>query len=115
MLVTIIALIIVLGVLIFVHEAGHFLMARLCGVRVEIFSLGFGPRIFGFRRGPTLYQIALIPLGGFVKMAGEETGDSSIPAPDELRAKSVGQRFLIYSGGVLMNVVFGCRAITRWS
>ena len=56
-----------IGLVIFVHELGHFLAARLCGVRVEIFSLGFGPRLLGWRRGPTMYQIALVPLGGFCR------------------------------------------------
>jgi regulator of sigma E protease len=97
-----------IGLVIFVHESGHFLMARWCKVRVETFSLGFGPRIFGWRRGATTYQIAAVPLGGYVKMAGEESqGDGRKAAPDELPAKSVGQRFLIYSGGVIANVLFG--------
>lgn len=97
-----------IGLVIFVHELGHFLAARACGVRVEIFSLGFGPRVFGWRRGATTYQLALLPLGGFVRMAGEDRfGAGETFRPDELGAKSVGQRFLIYSGGVLMNVVFG--------
>jgi len=61
-----------IGLVIFVHELGHYIAARLCGVRVETFSLGFGPRLIGWRRGPTLYQIALVPLGGFCRMAGEE-------------------------------------------
>jgi regulator of sigma E protease len=95
-----------IGLVIFAHESGHFVAARLCKVRVEIFSLGFGPRLFGFRRGGTLYQVALVPLGGFVKMAGDEVGEGHVPAPDELGAKSVGQRFFIYSGGVLANVLF---------
>jgi regulator of sigma E protease len=95
-----------IGAVIFVHELGHFIAARLCGVRVEIFSLGFGPRIFGWKRGATVYQLALVPMGGFVKMAGEEAPTGDAPAPDELPAKSVGQRFFIYSGGVLMNVLF---------
>ncbi len=95
-----------IGLVIFVHELGHFLAARLCKVRVDVFSLGFGPRLFGWRRGATLYQLALLPLGGYVRMAGEEREDGRAPAPDELHAKSVGQRFFIYSGGVLMNVVF---------
>jgi regulator of sigma E protease len=97
-----------IGLVIFVHEFGHFLAARLCQVRVEVFSLGFGPKLFGFRRGETLYQLAALPIGGFCRMAGEESlGDGAPPAPYELRAKPVGQRFFIYSGGVLMNVVFG--------
>ncbi|HUR27482.1 MAG TPA: RIP metalloprotease RseP [Planctomycetota bacterium] len=95
-----------IGLVIFVHELGHFIAARLCKVRVEVFSLGFGPRLFGWKRGDTMYQLALVPLGGFVKMAGEETPAGDTPAPDELPAKSVGQRFFIYSGGVLMNVIF---------
>ena len=96
-----------IGLVIFVHEAGHFFAARMCGVRVETFSLGFGPRILAWKRGATVYQIAAVPLGGYVKMAGEEgTLPGEPPAPDELPAKSVGQRFLIYSGGVVMNVVF---------
>lgn len=100
---------VVLGIslVIFVHESGHFLAARLCKVRVEIFSLGFGPKLFGWRRGPTLYQIAALPLGGFVKMAGEDaSSEGRRAASDELPSKSVGQRFLIYSGGVLANIAF---------
>jgi regulator of sigma E protease len=91
-----------------VHELGHYLAARWCGVRVETFSLGFGPRLLGFRRGDTDYQLALVPLGGFCRMAGEERRLEGLPpAPDELPAKSVGARFFIYSGGVLMNMLFG--------
>ena len=104
-----------IGLVIFVHEAGHFVAARLCRVRVEVFSLGFGPRLFGVRRRGTLYQVAVVPLGGYVKMAGEELAPAphddrraeSPPEGEELWRKSVGQRFFIYSGGVLMNVLFG--------
>ena len=97
-----------IGLVIFVHELGHFLAARLCGVRVEVFSLGFGPKLFAWKRGDTTYQLALLPLGGFVRMAGEDRYSGGQPwAPDDLPSKSVGARFLIYSGGVLMNVVFG--------
>lgn len=96
-----------IGLVIFVHEAGHFIAARMCGVRVDVFSLGFGPRLFAWRRGATVYQIAAFPIGGYVRMAGEmpdEMGDG--PRDDELASKNVWQRFFIYSGGVLMNVVF---------
>jgi len=95
-----------IGLVIFVHELGHFLAARWCKVRVEVFSLGFGPKLFGWRSGSTVYQIAALPLGGFVKMLGEEREGGAAPAPDSLQAKSVSQRFLIYSGGVLMNMLF---------
>jgi regulator of sigma E protease len=97
-----------IGLVIFVHELGHFLAARRCGVRVETFSLGFGPRVFGWKRGDTTYQLALVPLGGFVQMKGEG-GAKEEGAPgesDDLRSKSVGARFLIFSGGVLMNLAF---------
>ena len=97
-----------IGLVIFVHEAGHFVAARLCRVRVDVFSLGFGPRLLGWRRGPTLYQVAAVPLGGFVKMAGDDPyADEASPEPGSLHSKSVGQRFFIYSGGVLANVLFG--------
>ena len=96
-----------IGLVIFVHEAGHFIAARLCKVRVEVFSLGFGPRLFGWRRGTTLYQVAVIPVGGYVRMAGEmPDGSGRPPRGDELYSKSPGQRFFIYSGGVIMNVLF---------
>ena len=97
-----------IGLVIFVHELGHFIAARMCGVRVETFSIGMGPRLLSWKRGSTRYQLAAIPLGGFCRMAGEERSlEGRPPAPDELPAKSVGARFFIYSGGVLMNVAFG--------
>ncbi len=96
-----------IGLVIFVHELGHYIAARLCKVRVEVFSLGFGPKLLAWRRGPTLYQIAALPLGGFCRMAGEENRwQGREPLPDELPAKSVEARFFIYSAGVLMNVLF---------
>jgi regulator of sigma E protease len=96
-----------IGLVIFVHEWGHFIAARLCGVRVDVFSIGFGPILISRRRGDTLYQLALVPLGGFCRMAGEERReDGAPPKPYELPAKSVPQRFFIYIAGVVMNVVF---------
>src|SRR6187549_158282 len=97
-----------IGLVIFVHELGHFLAARLNGVRVEVFSIGMGPRILGWARRGTRYQLALVPIGGYVRMAGEERRTDGLPpAPDDLSSKSVGARFFIYSGGVLMNLLFG--------
>jgi regulator of sigma E protease len=97
-----------IGLVIFVHELGHFLAARWCRVRVEVFSIGMGPRLFSWVRGKTRYQLAMIPIGGYVRMAGEDRRlDGLPPEPDDLSSKSVGARFFIYSGGVLMNVLFG--------
>ncbi|MBC8329029.1 MAG: RIP metalloprotease RseP [Planctomycetes bacterium] len=93
-----------IGLVLFVHEAGHFLAARAAGVRVEVFSLGFGPRLFGWRRGETDYRLSLLPLGGYVRMAGEE--QTRPPLRDELGAQPPGWRFLIFSGGILMNFAF---------
>ena len=103
---TLIAFIIVLGVLVFFHELGHFLLARLCGVGVEKFSLGFGPRILGKTIGRTDYRISAIPLGGYVKMVGEEP-DAEIDEKDipySFTHKNVYQRMLIVAAGPLFNV-----------
>jgi len=101
-----------IGLVIFVHEAGHFMAARWCGARVEVFSLGFGPKLFGWRRGDTLFQVAAVPLGGYVKVAGEYTdGTGSAPEPGTLGTLSVPQRFLYFSGGVIMNVLFALVAL----
>jgi regulator of sigma E protease len=95
----------VLGVLIFVHELGHYLMAKRLGVRVLKFSLGFGPRIVGFRRGDTEYCVSAIPLGGFVKMAGENPDDPRSGSADEFLSRSKWERFQILIMGPLMNVL----------
>ena len=98
-----------IGLVIFVHEAGHFIAARLCRVRVDVFSIGFGPALFRWKRGDTTYQLSALPLGGYVRMAGEDAylePDRKAQA-GELGSKTVGQRFFIYSGGVLMNLAFG--------
>jgi regulator of sigma E protease len=104
-LITILAFAFVLGVLIFVHELGHFLMARRIGVRVLKFSLGFGPRLFGFTRGDTEYCISAIPLGGYVKMAGENPDDPRTGRPDEFLSKTKWQRFQVLVMGPTMNLV----------
>ena len=74
-LVAAVAFVILVGIMVVVHEFGHFIVAKLCGVRVEAFSFGFGPRLFGFKYGETDYKVCLLPLGGFVKMTGENFGE----------------------------------------
>ena len=101
---TILAFLFVLGVLIFVHELGHFLMARRIGVRVLTFSLGFGPKLINVKRGGTEYCISAIPLGGYVKMAGENPEDSRTGAPDEFLSKGKWQRFQVLVMGPIMNL-----------
>jgi len=101
------AFIIVLGVLIFFHEFGHFLIARLFGVGVEKFSLGFGPRLIGKKVGITDYRISAIPLGGYVKMVGEEP-DAEIASEDiplSFTHKHVVKRMLIVAAGPVFNVL----------
>src|SRR5215471_15894182 len=72
---TLLGIILVLGVMILVHEWGHFIVARLFGVRVDVFSIGFGPRLFGWKRGDTDYRVSALPLGGYVRMAGQDPSD----------------------------------------
>lgn len=101
---SILAFVFVLGVLIFVHELGHFLMARRIGVRVLVFSLGFGPKLLSFKRGDTEYCISAIPLGGYVKMAGETPDDARTGASDEFLSKTKWQRFQVLVMGPIMNL-----------
>lgn len=94
-----------LGGLIFFHELGHFLACRLTHTRVEAFSIGFGKEIFGWTRGGTRYRIAIIPLGGYVKMAAENPGERNTGAPDEFPNKPFSVRLFIMSAGVLFNLI----------
>ena len=102
---TILAFVFVLGVLIFVHELGHFVMARRNGVRVLTFSLGFGPKLLKVKRGDTEYCLSAIPLGGYVKMAGENPKDVRLGADDEFLSKTKWQRFQVLIMGPVMNIV----------
>jgi len=102
---TILAFLFVLGVLVFVHELGHFLAARRIGVRVLTFSLGFGPKLLSTKRGDTEYAISAIPLGGYVKMAGESVEDPRSGAPDEFLSKTKWQRFQVLIMGPVMNIL----------
>ena len=104
---------ILIGVMILIHELGHFWAARFFDVRVETFSFGFGPRLFGFRRGETDYRVsAVFFLGGFVKMAGELPGDENANDPRGFLAKPRWQRLIIVLGGPLMNVVLAVALLT---
>jgi regulator of sigma E protease len=102
---TVLVFLVVLGFLIFVHELGHFLVARWTGVRVLRFSLGFGPRIFSKQVGDTEYMISAIPLGGYVKMAGDDPTQETAKQPDEFSARTLGERTRIVLAGPLMNIL----------
>lgn len=104
---TILYFIIAIGILILVHELGHFIIARMSGIRVEKFSIGFGPKIFGFKRGETEYKIAPIPLGGYVKMTGEDPDDAASATDEHSFAnKSVWTRIKVVGAGPAMNILF---------
>lgn len=107
-LVYLLAFVLLLGILVFVHELGHFMVARWCGVRVEVFSLGFGKKIWKTVRGDTTYAVSIIPLGGYVKMYGDQPGQD-VPEEDKkvsFTHKSVWQRIAIVLAGPLMNFFF---------
>lgn len=101
---TILPFLFVLGVLIFVHELGHFLVARWYGVKVLAFSLGFGPKLIKVTRGDTEYCVSAIPLGGYVKLAGETSEDKPSGDPAEFLSKSKWVRFQVYLAGPVMNI-----------
>lgn len=102
----------VLGVMVLIHEWGHFIVARMCGVRVDVFSIGFGPRLFGWKKGPTDYRVSALPLGGYVRMAGQDLSEIDAGekpptgAPDELMSEARWKRALISFAGPAVNLVF---------
>lgn len=104
-LIAIVSVTVVLGIMIFVHEWGHFIAAKLSGVRVEVFSLGFGPRLVGFKRGDTDYRLSALPFGGYVRMAGDNPVEERTGAPDEFLSKPRWVRVLIAIAGPTMNVI----------
>ncbi len=111
---TLVAFLVVIGVLIFVHELGHLIAAKAVDIQVPRFSIGFGPRIAGFRRGETEYVISALPLGGYVRMAGMEdtapleggADPDHVPSPRDFDAKPLWARALVISAGVVMNMLF---------
>jgi regulator of sigma E protease len=105
MIVTILLLLLVLGVMVLVHEFGHFAVAKLCGIRVEVFSIGFGKRLLGFRSGDTDYRLSLLPLGGYVKMSGDTPGEAPTGDPGEFNAHPRWQRTLVAVAGPIANLI----------
>ena len=97
--------VLVLGAMIVIHEFGHFIVAKLFGVRVDVFSVGFGKRLFGIKRGDTDYRLSLIPLGGYVKMAGENLDEAVTGAPYEFQSKPKWQRLCVAVAGPTMNLL----------
>jgi regulator of sigma E protease len=104
-LTSIVAVVIVLGLMVLVHEWGHFMAAKFFGVRVEVFSFGFGPRLWGRQRGATDYRLSALPLGGYVKMAGDNPSEERKGEPDEFLSKPRWQRVLIAFAGPAMNII----------
>ena len=111
-LIAVVSMAVVLGIMILVHEFGHFAAAKLFGVRVDVFSIGFGKRLVGFRKGETDYRISALPLGGYVKMAGENPLESHSGAADEFVSHPRWQRFVIAAAGPAMNILLAVALIT---
>ncbi len=109
---TILELAIVLGIMVLVHEFGHFAVAKLCGIRVETFSIGFGKRLFGIKRGDTDYRISALPLGGYVKMAGDNPGEAPSGDPGEFNAHPRWQRVLVALAGPTANFILAFALMT---
>jgi regulator of sigma E protease len=110
--IAVLAMAVVLGFMILIHEFGHYAVAKLLGVRVEVFSIGFGKRLIGFRRGDTDYRIAAIPLGGYVKMSGENPMDERTNDPGEFLSHPRWHRFLIAIAGPFMNIMLAIGLLT---
>jgi regulator of sigma E protease len=96
---------VVLGILVLLHEWGHFVAAKLCGVRVDVFSIGFGPRVWGVKRGDTDYRLSALPLGGYVRMAGDNPVEERTGADYEFLSRPRWQRFIIAVAGPITNIV----------
>jgi regulator of sigma E protease len=110
--IAVLAVAVVLGFMILIHEFGHYAVAKLLGVRVEVFSIGFGKRLLGFRRGDTDYRVSAIPLGGYVKMSGENPMDERTGDPGEFLSHPRWHRFLIAIAGPSMNILLAIGLLT---
>ena len=104
--------IVVLGILVFVHEFGHFIVAKAFKIGVPVFSLGFGPRLGGFKRKETDYRISAVPLGGYVRLAGDEADEARTGAPEEFLSRPRWQRFLVFVAGASFNIVLAVSVMT---
>jgi regulator of sigma E protease len=113
-LTSVLSMLVVLGIMVLVHEFGHFIVAKAFGVRVEVFSIGFGRRLFGFRRGDTDYRVSLLPLGGYVKMSGENPNEPSSGEPGEFTAHPRWQRMCIGLAGPVSNFLLAFVLITGY-
>src|ERR1700722_13421096 len=111
-LISLVAVVAVLGFMILIHEFGHYAVAKWLGVRVEQFAIGFGKRLIGFRKGDTDYRINAIPLGGYVKMSGENPMDDRTGDPAEFLSHSRWHRFLIAIAGPTMNIMLAIFLLT---
>src|SRR5574341_444445 len=111
-LITIVSVAFVLAIMILVHEWGHYAVAKLLGVRVEVFSIGFGKRLWGFKRGDTDYRVSALPLGGYVRMAGESPLEARTGDPGEFMSHSRWHRFLIVTAGPAMNIFLAVALLT---
>src|SRR5208283_958837 len=111
-LIAVVSMAVVLGIMILVHEFGHYAAAKWFGVRVSVFSIGFGKRLTGFRHGGTDYRISALPLGGYVKMAGENPLESRSGAADEFMSHPRWQRFVITIAGPAMNILLAVALLT---
>ena len=111
-MISVVAVAVVLGFMILIHEFGHYAVAKLLGVRVEVFSIGFGKRLLGFRKGDTDYRLSAIPLGGYVKMSGENPMDERTGDPAEFMSHSRWHRFLIAIAGPSMNILLAIFLLT---
>lgn len=109
---TLLSFIVVLGILVFVHEFGHFIVAKAFKIGVPVFSLGFGPRLWGFRRKETDYRVSAVPLGGYVRLAGDEADENRTGGPDEFLARPRWQRFLVFVAGATFNIVLAIVVMT---
>jgi regulator of sigma E protease len=109
---SIVAFLVVLGPLVLIHEFGHFIVAKALGIGAPVFSFGFGPRLFGWRRGGTDYRVSLFPLGGYVRLQGDESDEQRSGQPEEFLSRPRWQRFVVFVAGAMFNILLAI--VTLW-